>query len=139
MAVDKGRRCKNTKESRYKRENRDQIKDIELKRLEDSDMDIKDTPKLPETFEYERIVLELIKLYMSKNSDYGNSFGKTFEQFGLISAVTRIADKYNRLESLVQKNSDEINHESVEDTLKDLASYSIMTLIELEKEKKNEQ
>lgn len=102
-------------------------------------MDIKDTPKLPEIFEYEQIVLELIKLYMSKNSDYGNSFGKTFEQFGLISAVTRIADKYNRLESLVQKNSDEINHESVEDTLKDLASYSIMTLIELEKEKKNEQ
>lgn len=68
-------------------------------------------------------------MYSKKNRDYGDSFGETFKKFGLISAVIRISDKVNRLVSLSTKDA-EVD-ESIEDTLLDLASYSVMTLIEL--------
>ena len=38
-------------------------------------------------------------IYREKNQDYGDSFGETFQKLGLISAVTRITDKTNRLQS----------------------------------------
>lgn len=68
-------------------------------------------------------------MYTRKNHDYGDSFGETFKKLGLISAVTRISDKVNRLVSLSTKDAKV--DESLEDTLLDLASYSVMTLIEL--------
>lgn len=43
---------------------------------------------------------QLNDIYRRKNSDYGNSFGETFEKLGIISAVTRITDKVNRIQSL---------------------------------------
>ncbi|ACO84104.1 DUF1599 domain-containing protein [Clostridium botulinum] len=75
---------------------------------------------------------ELNKIYKVKNHDYGDSFGETYKKLGIISAVTRITDKVNRLQSLCIK--DALVDESIQDTLIDLANYSIMTLIELEAE-----
>lgn len=73
-----------------------------------------------------------IKTYLQrKNQDYGDSFGETFQKLGLISAVTRIADKTNRLQSLCV-NKQNVKDESIKDTLMDLANYAIMTLIELD-------
>ncbi|WP_434302710.1 nucleotide modification associated domain-containing protein [Clostridium botulinum] len=72
---------------------------------------------------------ELNKIYKAKNHDYGDSFGETYKKLGIISAVTRITDKVNRLQSLCTKDS--LVDESIKDTLMDLANYSIMTLIEL--------
>ena len=82
--------------------------------------------------EHEKICKELNEIYAKKNADYGNSFGDTFQKLGLISAVTRISDKYNRICNLATKKSDEakVKDETIEDTLKDLANYCIMTLIE---------
>ena len=77
------------------------------------------------------ICLELNQIYRDKNHDYGDSFGATFEKLGIISAVTRITDKVNRLQSLCTKEQ-KVKDESIIDTLKDLANYAIMTLIELE-------
>ena len=74
---------------------------------------------------------ELCELYEAKNKAYANSFGRTYNQLGIISAVTRISDKYNRLCNLATEPDIDNLGESIEDTLKDLASYSIMTLIEL--------
>lgn len=80
---------------------------------------------------FKNIADELCDLYEAKNKAYANSFGRTFELLGIISAVTRISDKYNRLCNLA--TNPDINNlgESIEDTLKDLASYAIMTLLEL--------
>lgn len=78
---------------------------------------------------FEDITKEMIEMYTRKNHDYGDSFGETFKKLGLISAVTRISDKVNRLVSLSTKDAKV--DESLEDTLLDLASYSVMTLIEL--------
>lgn len=87
--------------------------------------------------EHARICAELHEIYKKKNSDYGNSFSETFEKLGIISAITRISDKYNRLCSLATKPKDEVQvkDESLIDTLKDMANYCIMTAMELEKDK----
>lgn len=80
------------------------------------------------------VAQDMVDLYKKKNADYGNSFGKTFEQLGLISAVTRISDKYNRIVRLATSGKSNVD-ESIEDTLIDMAAYSIMTIIELKKQR----
>lgn len=83
---------------------------------------------------FRKIAEEICDLYEKKNAAYGNSFGETYQKLGIVSAVTRISDKYNRLCNLA-KNPDVDNlGESIEDTLRDMASYSIMTLMEMSKE-----
>lgn len=85
--------------------------------------------------QFREIANELGDLYKKKNAAYGNSFGDTYQKLGIISAVTRISDKYNRLCNLIIKPHIDDIGESIEDTLQDLAAYAIMTLIELRKMK----
>lgn len=82
---------------------------------------------------FKEISKEISDLYEKKNTAYGNSFADTYKRLGIISAVTRLSDKYNRLCNLVTNSNIDDLGESLEDTLKDLAAYSIMTLIELRK------
>lgn len=86
---------------------------------------------------FEQITKELNELYAKKNTAYGNSFSDTFQRFGIISAVTRIADKQNRLVNLATNPNVDNLGESIEDTLLDLASYCIMTIMELRKIRNN--
>ena len=74
---------------------------------------------------------ELNAIYRRKNADYGDSFGETFRKLGVISAVTRITDKVNRLQSLCVHPA-QVQEESIRDTLYDLANYAIMAVIEME-------
>lgn len=85
---------------------------------------------------HKEICDELNQTYEKKNSDYGNSFGNTFEKLGIISAITRITDKYNRLVSLCTSEKDrQVKDETISDTLLDMANYCIMTEMELRKNK----
>lgn len=68
-------------------------------------------------------------LYARKNADYGDSFGKSYQEYGMVMACIRLEDKLNRLKSLTRQEA-QVKDESVEDTLMDLANYSIMTLVE---------
>lgn len=77
------------------------------------------------------ICKELNTLYENKNSDYGDSFGKSYKEYGLTMSCIRLEDKLNRLKSLSKSKDQKVNDESIEDTLMDLANYAIMTLIEL--------
>lgn len=86
--------------------------------------------------QFKQIAKEISELYEKKNTAYGNSFGDTYKKLGIISAVTRISDKYNRLCNLATNPNIDSLDESIEDTLKDLAAYSIMTLIELQNKEK---
>lgn len=90
------------------------------------------------TDHFKQIAHNLALLYEKKNNAYGNSFGDTFNRLGIISAVTRISDKYNRLCNLATHPNIDNLGESIEDTLMDLASYSIMTLMELDKQKEKQ-
>lgn len=88
---------------------------------------------------HKTLVEQIHQTYIQKNHDYGDSFGKTFRELGLISAVTRISDKYNRLVSLATKpNEQKVLDESIVDTLLDMANYCLMTVIELTGDINNE-
>ena len=53
-------------------------------------------------------------------------------------AAIRLSDKLNRLSSFAKGQDMKVKDEAVEDTLMDLANYSIMTLIELQREKEKQ-
>ena len=79
---------------------------------------------------------KMTDLYARKNRDYGNSFDKSMDKFGLVVAAIRIGDKVNRLQSLVAKRGEaEVKDESLADTFIDLACYSIMTMLWLRDKK----
>ena len=81
---------------------------------------------------FEKTARELVELHNAKNADYGDSFGKTYDLFGPVSALTRINDKVNRINSIFMKGGILVKEESVKDTLRDLASYCIMTINKLD-------
>lgn len=83
------------------------------------------------------ICKELTETYIKKNHDYGDAFSETYDKLGIISAVTRITDKTNRLVSLCTKEQ-RVDDETLEDTLMDLANYAIMTVMEMGKEEPSE-
>ena len=80
---------------------------------------------------HQQICEKLNNVYISKNTEYGDSFGKTYQELGIISAVTRMQDKFNRIKKLATNPDMNIVHESMKDSLEDLANYCIMSLIEL--------
>lgn len=87
---------------------------------------------------FREVAEQICNLYEKKDAAYGDSFGKTYNNLGVVSAATRISDKYNRLCNLV-KNPDIDNlGESLTDTLMDLAAYSIMTIVKLNDEQKSQ-
>lgn len=85
---------------------------------------------------FKEVAEQICNLYEKKDAVYGDSFGKTYNHLGIISAATRISDKYNRLCNIVKNPDIDKLGESLEDTLMDLAAYSIMTIVKL---KENEQ
>ena len=78
---------------------------------------------------------ELNALYEAKNHDYGNSFEKAQDEFGLTACAVRIADKYNRFIELSKGTKAKVKDESIRDTLRDMANYCLMTIMILDKEK----
>lgn len=65
--------------------------------------------------------------FVRKNHDYGNSFEKSLDTFGLVAGIVRMNDKFERLVSLNDPNKDaQIASESLVDTLEDLSNYSAM-------------
>lgn len=84
------------------------------------------------------ITRKMNELYISKNSDYGNSFAASVEEFGPVAGLVRISDKFNRVKNLLKPGAvQKVNDEAVIDTLTDLANYSIMLRMEIEKRQGN--
>ena len=79
---------------------------------------------------FKQIANGLTELYERKNADYGNSFSKTFEEFGMTSTVVRLSDKLERLKTL-SKQEAQVKDESIQDTVMDIAVYAMLTLMEL--------
>lgn len=70
----------------------------------------------------------LAETLQEKNKAYGDSFTKSVEDYGLKVIGIRLSDKYNRIKHLVNNNELKENDESLEDTLLDMAGYSILAL-----------
>ena len=79
---------------------------------------------------FKDVLDKMYEIYEKKNADYGDSFSKTFEEFGVTSAAVRINDKNERFKKLIKQEA-QVKDESIEDTLLDLANYSVLTLMEL--------
>lgn len=69
-----------------------------------------------------------------KNHDYGDSFTKSMDEFGITAAAIRLTDKLSRFKALINSEA-KVKDESIEDTLLDMASYAIMTVEYLKKKK----
>lgn len=80
-----------------------------------------------------KILDQLHSTYINKNKDYGDSFGKQFQEYGEISSAIRLEDKLSRFKQLI-KHDAQVKDESKEDTLLDLANYAVMTVMELRRE-----
>ena len=70
----------------------------------------------------------LAQTLLDKNKAYGDSFTKSVDTYGLSVIGVRLSDKYNRIEHLINENMFTENDESLEDTLLDMAGYSILAL-----------
>lgn len=85
-----------------------------------------------------KICEELTQIYYNKNQDYGDSFAIVRAKVPDAIKV-RLWDKMLRLDNLLSGADALVQSETIEDTLKDMANYCLMELIErqLEKEKDN--
>lgn len=78
---------------------------------------------------------EIVELHSKKNENYGNSFSKLYDELGEMAGLVPLYNKLDRLTNLVKGKQNYF--ESKEDTLKDLASYALMMLVEVRR-KENE-
>lgn len=83
---------------------------------------------------HKKVCEDLNIIYERKNHDYGDSFGKSYHEYGMAMPCIRLEDKLNRLKALTRIER-LVADESVEDTLLDLANYAIMTVVEMRLEK----
>ena len=76
-------------------------------------------------------------VFCRKNHDYGNSFEKSLDTFGLVAGIVRMNDKFERLVSLNDPSKDaQIATESLVDTLEDLSNYAAMAACWMKGKKK---
>lgn len=79
--------------------------------------------------EYPRkVCLEVVNLIEEKNRAYGNSYALTRQEFGEVVFLIRLADKFNRLKTLLTNPSIPCRDESIEDTIKDIIGYCLLEL-----------
>lgn len=98
---------------------------------------IADRPKISfteksEVARFRDIADEMAKTYEKKNADYNDSFNISVRKYGNIAALTRISDKFNRIENLILNGNAQVKDESLLDSLKDLACYCVMTVMAIE-------
>lgn len=86
------------------------------------------------TLQHFHICQRLLALYRNKNHDYGDSFHKTYQEFGKIAIAIRLQDKVSRLSALSTKKQQLVTDESICDTLMDIANYAILGIMEMNDE-----
>lgn len=86
---------------------------------------------------FEELTKQMLETFKKKNADYGDSTTQTFREFGLTSYAIRLNDKLNRIKSFCKKGELEVNDESVIDTLKDMANYCLLAVIDIKNQEKD--
>lgn len=84
---------------------------------------------------HKKICGELTTLFERKNHDYGDSFHQTFAEEGWPMVRIRLSDKLNRVKALTRGDSQQVQDESLRDTLMDLANYAILAVMEMDRRK----
>lgn len=86
------------------------------------------------TISFNTLLDQIKDTHERKNHDYGDSFTKSMDEFGMTAAAIRLTDKLSRFKALINSEA-KVKDESIEDTLLDMASYAIMTVEYLKKKK----
>lgn len=81
---------------------------------------------------FRAITNKMCNTFEVKSHDYGDSFHKLFEECGMTYAYGHMAEKLERVKSLM-KDEAKVKGEGMKDSLKDLANYAILTIMELER------
>ena len=87
---------------------------------------------------FKEITDKMLETYKSKNKDYGDSFRNLFKECGMTYAYGHLKEKLERVKSL-KDNEAKVKGESMKDSLYDLANYAILTIMEIEKNKKEQE
>lgn len=103
-----------------------------IDKLEEEDL-VKEPPKKTygpnyKESQFRYVTEEMTNLYLRKNADYGDSFTESLDEDGLLVSKIRMNDKFKRFSQLIN-NDVQIDDETMEDTLIDLANYTVMTLM----------
>lgn len=86
------------------------------------------------TTRFNQLLKEIQTLHEAKNSDYSSDKAKLecfmeAEQIGVPAfkgCFIRLGDKYKRAQQLIRKKQGEVSDEKIEDTMRDLAIYSLL-------------
>lgn len=96
----------------------------------------KEARKRPDLDKFDRVLNEMSDTHVAKNHDYGNSFSDLFKELGMTYAYGHLKEKLERIRTLM-KSRQQVKQESMLDSLYDLASYAVMTIVELKKKQDN--
>lgn len=90
------------------------------------------------TEQFKSLVGDMVCTYIRKNKDYGNSFSSMRKQWGWSYPLIHLEEKLARVKSILidQDGKPSVTGEGAEDSLLDLAIYSVMTLLEIKEEGK---
>lgn len=99
-----------------------------------SSIDEKEEKSENTTTSFNTLLDQIKDTHERKNHDYGDSFTKSMNEFGMTAAAIRLTDKLSRFKALINSEA-KVKDESIEDTLLDMASYAIMTVEYLKKKK----
>lgn len=86
---------------------------------------------------FKEITDKMFETFKAKNHDYGSSFSNLFKECGMTYAYGHMAEKLERVKSLMNDEA-KVNGEGMKDSLLDLANYAILTVMEIEKNEKEQ-
>lgn len=105
-----------------------------LETLTDEDPKITSNVPITDVDRFEIITKKMVEVFKKKNHDYGNSFEESLNDEGIAASRIRLRDKWNRFVQLSRGRNAQVNEESIQDTLLDMANYAIMTIMWLDKQ-----
>ena len=97
---------------------------------------VKSASNSKEPDRFKAIVDKMHDTYIRKNHDYGNSFDVSMDEEGLTAARIRLNDKWLRFKQLSKGEEALVKDESIRDTILDMANYCIMTVMWMDRNKK---
>lgn len=77
---------------------------------------------------YQETLNQMADTFYLKNERYGDSFTQTMDDYGLVTSIIRITDKFNRLTTLYKNKNLDVDDEPIIDTMLDMANYLAMTV-----------
>lgn len=79
---------------------------------------------------FEELLAKMLATTKAKNNDYAGADDpfKNFREFGTLGFLVRMSDKWSRIKNLLGGTKQMVKDESVEDTLIDLATYSLLLI-----------